>query len=165
VKTVERRVEIERVLQAMVPRLRGLALRCLGRRADADDAVQEVCARALAAADRFRGDAAATTWIYRIATSVIADFVRNPYRRRRRPLADRPAPGPGPREAAQRREARDSVRRAVAALPPAQRVVLFLREYEGLRYREIAAILKIPLGTVESRLHAARRRVAKELDR
>ena len=56
------------------------------------------------------------------------------------------------------------MRRAVALLPPAQRLLLFLREYEGLRYREIAEVLGIPQGTVESRLHAARMRVARELE-
>ena len=53
----------------------------------------------------------------------------------------------------------------MAALPAKQRIVLFLREYEGLRYREIAKVLQIPIGTVESRLHAARKRVGEELRR
>ncbi|MGH7162287.1 MAG: RNA polymerase sigma factor [Planctomycetota bacterium] len=159
------RVEVERVLRALEPRVRGLARRCLGRRGDADDVAQEVHARALAGSAAFRGEADLKTWIYRIAANVIADLMRSPFRRRRRPLADRADSGPGPGEAAERRETRDAVRRAVAALPPEQRIVLVLREYEGLRYREIAAIVGIPLGTVESRLHAARLRVARELSR
>ena len=164
-ETVESRAEVELILRAMEPRLRGLALRCLGRPADVDDLVQEVYLRTLAGADRFRGEADRTTWIYRIATNVIADWMRSPFRRRRRPLVDRPDARPGPREGAEKREERHRVRRAVAALPTQQRIVLFLREYEGLRYREIAEVLQIPIGTVESRLHAARKRVAKELRR
>jgi RNA polymerase sigma-70 factor (ECF subfamily) len=78
-------------------------------------------------------------------------------------LRDGPAAEPGPAEEAHRAEERERVRRAVGALPVAQRLVLVLREYEGLRYREIAAALGVPIGTVESRLHAARRRLAKEL--
>lgn len=147
----------------MEPRLRGLALRCLGRKGDVDDLIQEVSVRALAGAAGFRGEADHMTWVYRIATNVIADWLRSPFRRRRRPLVDRADPRGGPAEHAERREERDRVRTAVLALSPDQRIVLFLREYEGLRYREIAAILGIPIGTVESRLHAARQRVAKEL--
>jgi RNA polymerase sigma-70 factor (ECF subfamily) len=162
-KTIARRIEIERVLAAMEPRLRGFALRCLGRAADADDVVQEVAARVLAGADGFRGDAAPATWIRGIAARVVADWVRSPFRRRSRPLRDGPAAEPGPAEEAHRAEERERVRRAVGALPVAQRLVLVLREYEGLRYREIAAALGVPIGTVESRLHAARRRLAKEL--
>jgi len=165
VSTVAGRIDIERALRAIEPRLRGLALRCLGRPDDVDDVIQEVSARALASVGRFRGDAALTTWVYRIATAVIADWLRNPWRRRRGPLVDGPARGPGPLEAAQTAEMRARVRRAIALLPPGQRIVLFLREYEGLRYAEIADVLGVPIGTVESRLHTARRRVAKELGR
>lgn len=160
---VAKKAEIEALLRAMEPRLRGLALRCLGRRADVEDLIQEVSVRALAGADGFRGDADRMTWVYRIATNVIADWLRSPFRKRRRPLVDQPDPRGGPAEHAERREERDRVRKAVLALSPEQRLILFLREYEGLRYREIAAILGIPMGTVESRLHAARQGVAREL--
>jgi RNA polymerase sigma-70 factor, ECF subfamily len=163
VRVVVQRIEVERVLRALEPRLRGLALRTLGRAADADDVVQEVAVRALAAAEGFRGEAALPTWIYRIAVAAIGDWIRSPFRRRARPLADGIDGSRGPLEAAAATEERDLVRRAVLKLPAEQRLVLMLREYEGMAYREIAAVLGIPIGTVESRLHAARRRVAKEL--
>jgi len=163
VRVVVQRIEVERVLRALEPRLRGLALRTLGRAADADDVVQEVALRALAAAERFRGEAGLPTWIYRITVRVIADFIRSPFRRRSRPLVEKVDGGRGPFEAAAATEERDRVRRAVLKLPPELRLVLILREYEGLPYREMARVLGIPLGTVESRLHTARRRVAKEL--
>lgn len=162
-RVVVQRIEVERVLRALEPRLRGFVLRTLGRDADADDVVQEVALRALAAAEGFRGEAALPTWIYRIAVGVLGDWMRSPFRRRARPLAERPDPGRGPFEAAALGEERELVRRAVLRLSPEQRLVLMLREYEGMAYREIAAVLGIPIGTVESRLHAARRRVAKEL--
>lgn len=162
-RVVVQRIEIERVLLALEPRLRGLALRSLGRAADADDVVQEVAVRALAAAEGFRGEAALPTWIYRIAVRVIADFIRSPFRRKARPLADRIDGTAGPAETAAATEDRDRVRRAVLKLPAEFRLVLILREYEGLPYREIAEVVGIPIGTVESRLHTARRRVAKEL--
>jgi RNA polymerase sigma-70 factor (ECF subfamily) len=58
-----------------------------------------------------------------------------------------------------------AVRAAVNALPLPERTVIVLREYEGMAYREIAAVLGIPIGTVMSRLHKARSRVRRRLSR
>jgi RNA polymerase sigma-70 factor (ECF subfamily) len=63
--------------------------------------------------------------------------------------------GPGPLEAAQGEERRERVRAGVDRLPDFLRQVLILAYYQGLKYREIADILGIPVGTVKSRLHAA----------
>lgn len=58
-----------------------------------------------------------------------------------------------------------AVRSAVSTLPLPERTVIVLREYEGMSYREIAAVLGIPIGTVMSRLHEARSRVRRKLSR
>lgn len=63
--------------------------------------------------------------------------------------------GPGPMEAASAEERREQVRMTVEQLPDFLRQVLLLAYYQGLKYREIADILEIPVGTVKSRLHAA----------
>ena len=63
--------------------------------------------------------------------------------------------GPDPVESAESEERRQWVRRSVSDLPEFLRVVLILAYYQGLKYREIAEILEIPVGTVKSRLHAA----------
>jgi len=80
--------------------------------------------------------------------------------RRRRPEAplDDALPGErvAPEEEALRRERQRDVRGAIQELPPAARAALVLREYEQLTYREIAAVLDIPIGTVMSRLSYAR---------
>jgi RNA polymerase sigma-70 factor (ECF subfamily) len=63
--------------------------------------------------------------------------------------------GPGPLETAQGEEARERVRASVDHLPEFMRQVVLLAYYQGLKYREIAEVLSIPVGTVKSRLHAA----------
>jgi RNA polymerase sigma-70 factor (ECF subfamily) len=65
------------------------------------------------------------------------------------------ASGPGPLDQAQAEERRERVRAAVDRLPDFLRQVVVLAYYQGLKYREIAGILDIPVGTVKSRLHAA----------
>jgi RNA polymerase sigma-70 factor (ECF subfamily) len=71
-------------------------------------------------------------------------------------------PGPGARAATT--EVRLRVREAVGALPPRYREVLALRELEGFSYNDIASVLKISIGTVESRLHRARARLKRRLE-
>ena len=68
-----------------------------------------------------------------------------------------------PEEVLLRRDDRRRVRVAIASLPPAARVALVLREYEQMSYKEIAAALEIPMGTVMSRLNYARRVLGERL--
>ena len=63
--------------------------------------------------------------------------------------------GPSPLEAVSAQERKERVRASVDRLPDFLRQVLVLAYYQGLKYREIAEILEIPVGTVKSRLHAA----------
>jgi len=69
----------------------------------------------------------------------------------------------GPLQRVLREEAADAVRRAVAALPPAQREVVVLFEYEGLSLAEVAEVVGSDAGAVKSRLHRARQRLRREL--
>lgn len=116
---------------------------------------------------RFRGDARFTTWLHPIAVRRALDHLRR--RRRwyerflpfdagsgREPLAAETETEPVSDQAA-------AAQRALDGLPPHQRAVLALRELEGLSYDEIAAIMKIPAGTVMSRLFHARRGLARKL--
>jgi len=101
--------------------------------------------------------------VYRIATNAALDVLR-----RERETVDVDAlslasSDEGPEATVERGERGERVRQAVLALPPASRVVLMLREYEGLSYREIADTLGIPIGTVMSRLNYARNRLRKSL--
>jgi RNA polymerase sigma-70 factor (ECF subfamily) len=110
-------------------------------------------------------------WLYTIATHQAIDALRRTNRHQAlsldqnqkelpdgevRSLLDLlEAPGPGPLDQAQADERRERVRAAVDRLPDFLRQVVVLAYYQGLKYREIAGILDIPVGTVKSRLHAA----------
>jgi RNA polymerase sigma-70 factor, ECF subfamily len=101
-------------------------------------------------------------WLCRIAHHRTVDHLRRA--RPHVPLdGDLVDQAPTPSTRVQQSDVGDAVRAAVLALPEAWRGVIVLREYEGLSYAEIASVLGIPIGTVMSRLHAARRRLAADL--
>lgn len=131
---------------------------------DAEDVVQEASLKAFKALDSFRGGDA-RAWMLTIVRNTAMNFLR------RRKLdtsveldqldpADRT---PNPEQGLLEETRRDQVRRAIARLEPEFRETLVLREIEGLSYKEIAAVLDVPAGTVMSRLSRARQRLLVEL--
>jgi RNA polymerase sigma-70 factor (ECF subfamily) len=134
----------------------------VGDEADAQDLAQETFVRAYAALDRFRPGAPFEPWIYAIAANLCRSHLR---RARKRPLS-LDAEGTGalagpadwdPAVTAEQREQTRRVRDAIQALPVDQRLVIVLRHLHGRSYTEIAAVLKLPVSTVEHRLRAARK--------
>jgi RNA polymerase sigma-70 factor (ECF subfamily) len=131
----------------------------------AEDLVQETYLRALSARRKPAVDENVRGWLF----TILHNVWRNEVRRRRRPgptedVARIPAAlGDGPAEALSRREERMLVRRAIAELPDAFRAVVLLRCVEGFSYREVAAIVGCPEGTVMSRLARARALLRKSL--
>ena len=135
-------------------------------RADADDIVQEASLRALGAVDRFDGinprawvlsivRNTALTWMARNRSpNVVAE---GDLESGDRAAVDAKAGGETPESAAIANDEQKAIRARVAALPPDFREVLVLREVHDLGYREIAAIVEVPVGTVMSRLARARR--------
>lgn len=141
----------------------------LGLRADAaQDVTQEVFLRAWQQLPGFRpqGERSFRAWLCRISHNLTVDVLR-----RARPealLDEEPVPtlqgrDGNPAVAYLRAEAAAEMRALVAQLPPACRIVLALREFEGLSYGEISHALDIPLGTVMSRLSYARTALRKAL--
>jgi RNA polymerase sigma-70 factor (ECF subfamily) len=131
-----------------------------GRRADAEDAVQEVFVAVHRGLPGFAGASRLSTWIYRIALR--AALHTRARRQDGEPLDPETSGGGGEADMASRDEAR-RVASAMALLPAGPRTVLSLFAVEGLSHREIADILGIPEGTVWSRLHAARRMLVASL--
>lgn len=125
----------------------------------AQDAAQEAFIRAWLNLPRFRPGSSLRSWLYRIAVNAALDALRRDSR-----IAD-VDPGSldiadsqdGPEAALLEKERAALVRKAILDLSEAGRSVLVLREYGGLSYREIAAALDIPIGTVMSRLNHARK--------
>ncbi len=150
-----------------------LAFNVLCDREDARDVAQEAFIRAWQALPSFRGQSAFYTWLFRIVMNAAADRARQRAARGRafgtervpeedweRVMVD---PGMAPDERAHRAEERGRLMRALDTLPAPQRTIIMLSDLEGLSYREIAEVLGIPMGTVMSRLHNARKRLRRVL--
>ena len=137
-------------------RLWAVALRTIGDREDAADALQEALISAYRSAHRFRGDSAVTTWLHRIVVNACLDRVR---RRNVRPTVPLPENEPMPVAPVDSDTALD-VRAALAQLPVEQRAALVLVELQGYSVAEAAAILDVAEGTVKSRCARGRARLA-----
>jgi RNA polymerase sigma-70 factor, ECF subfamily len=147
------------------PRLHRLALCYRGRADAAEDVVQETFVRALEALGRFRRDAELSTWLYRIAVNVCLDGLRVERGHAHRPLeaASKVRGCPGAIKGVEQRQIDERVRHAIDRLPPAQKMLVVLRDLEGLSYGDIVRVTRLSPGTVASRLNRARRRLAREL--
>jgi RNA polymerase sigma-70 factor (ECF subfamily) len=141
---------------------------------DAEDVAQEALLRAYRSLKQFRGQSTFKTWLYQIATNVARTHLAR--RRDRQEVQEPDATADtgadhrrgrtgAPREQAsaenleRRVIAHDQLRRALADLPVEWKEAVVLRDIEGLDYREIAAVLNIPMGTVESRIFRGRQRL------
>ena len=121
----------------------------------ARDVVQEAFARALRERRRFRGEGSLEAWVWKIAVNVAL--------KQRRGLA--PAQELATEPAADARLSDPAVRHAVLALPPRRRLVIFLRYFADLSYREIAEIVGVSEGTVAATLSQAHRDLEKRFER
>jgi len=142
-----------------------IAVRLLRDPAAAEDVTQEVFVAVWLRPDRFDpGSGTLQAWLAMLARRRAVDAVRLAARQRRRATeqADLRSP-PDPAEQAEAGAVTNSLRKAVAALPEAQRRVVLLAYAGGHTTREIAALLGIPLGTAKSRLRLGLRRIAKLL--
>lgn len=138
-------------------RLFALAYSMLGRRpehyADAEDILQESLLGAFKSARRFEGRSSLSTWLSRIVANQVLAFRRYRGVRRAESLDETLAP---PGNSVGDPSARLDVERLLSALSEEHRDVIILRELHGLSYEEMAEVLGIPKGTVESRLFRAR---------
>jgi RNA polymerase sigma-70 factor, ECF subfamily len=148
-----------------------LAYNVVRDREEAWDVAQEGFVRAWQALPNFRGQSAFYTWLFRIVMNVASDRVRARAARGRafgteripeedwdRVLVDQPADAT-PDAAAAGSEQRARIEKALATLSADHRRIVVLSDIEGLSYKEIADVLEIPMGTVMSRLHNARKRL------
>jgi len=137
-----------------------------GERVLAEEIVQDTMLAVWRGAGSFRGESSARSWVIAIARRQTRDRLRG---RRLRVvdgafLADRPGPGPGPEAMALDRAELAEVMGAIRELAPAHREVLGLAFGSGLSLPEVAGVLEIPVGTVKSRLAAARTALNRVLD-
>jgi RNA polymerase sigma-70 factor, ECF subfamily len=155
------------LVQRYQERLYPTILRLIGSAEDAEDVLQDSFVRAFEKLEQFQGDSSFYTWIYRIAVNLALSG----YRRRRsraalrtkheRHACDRDgpldeSPDSDPTIPVERAERERIIEAALDKLGPEHRAVIILKDFDGHRYEEISAILKVPVGTVRSRLHRAR---------
>ncbi len=141
-----------------------MALSFTRNREAADDLAQEVFLKAYLALPRFKGRSEFGTWLYRISVNHIKDFLRKKGRAKEVSLEDvreiSLTDSDQTDKAALELEAearKGLVRKYVEGLPDKYRIILTLRDIQGLPYEEISRVLRLSPGTVDSRLHRARK--------
>ena len=141
------------------PRLESLAYRLLDDSADVADVLQEVYLSAYRALPKYRGDARLATWLYRITyNACLAHQARRPEVAETQPEA-----GPAHPDHAGAVAQRLDLAAALAELPIEQRALVLMVDRDGFDYQAAAEALSIPLGTVSSRLAAARAKLRRAL--
>ncbi len=167
----------DRLYRDHVDRIYRFAQRLCGHNDDAKDLVQDTFLNAYRGIKRFRGEAQISTWLYTIATRACIRM-----RRRRRGEPERelsldefiptsqgefhlqiPIEGLTPEEALEHKELRRMLQQAIQKLPEKYRLVLVLRDMEGLTAKQVSSVMRLNERAVKSRLHRARLFVRREL--
>ncbi|MGW2582236.1 RNA polymerase sigma factor SigM [Streptomyces virginiae] len=147
-------------------RLWAVALRTLGDREEAADAVQDALVSAYRAAHTFRGDSAVTTWLHRITVNACLDRARKAASRRTSPIDDTDRlerllePHESAEAPAERQDLHRQLLAALSTLPADQRAALVLVDMQGYPVAEAARVLDVPTGTVKSRCARGRAKLA-----
>ena len=172
-----------RAFQTLVDRYSGpifnfIVRRCGGNRERAEDLLQETFLRVIRRSETFRSESKFTTWLYTIARNLCVDALRRAGYRNHASL-DKPLSrgessgatlldtfadkGPDPGAQTQDQRFRSALQAALDTLPEDQRDVFVMREFQGLKFREIGDIIDIPENTVKSRMRYALQGLRKEL--
>ncbi len=159
----------EKLIEKHQKMVYNIAFRMMGNREDAYDMSQEVFIRVFNAIGRFKGNAAFSTWIYRITKNVCLDEHRK--RKNKNTLSiDKELEGeqgsiqrqlrddsPSPEEIFEKKAMKKTIQEAINNLPDQHKIVIILRDIKGFSYQEIAKIIECPEGTVKSRINRARK--------
>jgi len=171
----------DELVQRYERELYGYLRHYMGNAEMAEDVFQQTFLQVHLKCEQFEPGRKVRPWLYTVATNQAIDFQRRNRRHRMTSLDRRPAgqsqessgrlvelldsPEVGPAEEAEAAERRRHVRRAVNDLPEQTKQVVILVYFQGLKYREAAEVLSIPVGTVKSRLHAAIHKLSETLTR
>lgn len=172
----------ERAFRTLVERYQkrvfGVAFGMVKDREEAMDIAQDAFVKVHKYLDHFKGDASFYTWIYRITANLAIDRIRSRKVREAEEFDERfrgdeeptgeagilgTRLGTNPQKATLRRELAEKIEEALGQLPEKHREILVLREVEGMSYEDLARVLKIPKGTVMSRLFHARTKMQRIL--
>lgn len=151
-------------LIALLPRLRRFACTMTKSPADADDLVQEACIRALMRQDQWNPAYPLDRWVFRILRNLWIDEVR----KRQVRIGEGQIPADETTElvsseTGEARFAERELQQKIASLPNELALVILVVSVEGYTYKEAAELLDVPVGTVMSRLHRARKQLAHDI--
>ena len=171
----------EEIVQRYHRRIYNLCYRFAGSADDAQDLTQEVFIRMYRTLNSYDvGRGAFMTWITTLTRNLLVDHFRKTKNDRltdsldatasdhedAMPLGERiPDGGPPPDSGVQSRETKETVHQALQKLSPELREAVILRDLQDMDYREIATVLKVPEGTVKSRINRGRAELARLLQR
>ncbi len=158
----------EQLISGYQKKVFNIACRMTGNYDDAADLAQEAFLKVFKSIGDFKGHSALSTWIYRITVNLCLDHIRKNKKRKYVYIdsdirtdegdiqRDLEYDGPGPEDETERSQIRQAVTDALSELPEDQKTILVLRDIQNFSYDEIAGILKLPGGTVKSRINRAR---------
>ena len=162
--------QFDEIVNAYEKRIYNIAFRMLGNHDDAADVTQEAFIKAYRGYSGFRGESSIYTWLYRIATNCCKNRLKDRERPSRHGIDSletlrdqdsseiaqipdwRYSPGP----VVERQELCEVVQQAIQSLPPDYRIVIILRDLQGLSYKEIGAVVGAPVETVKTRIFRGR---------
>jgi RNA polymerase sigma-70 factor (ECF subfamily) len=171
----------EEIVQRYHRRIYNICYRFTGSGTDADDLTQEVFIKMYRTLNTYEAERGAfMTWVTTVTRNLLVDHFRKTRLDRvtesldttasehenALPLGDRiPDHGPAPDTKVQSREAREAVHEALQRLSPELREAVILRDLQDMDYREIATVLRVPEGTVKSRINRGRAELGRLLQR
>jgi RNA polymerase sigma-70 factor (ECF subfamily) len=154
----------ESLMAAHEQRVFSICLRMMRDRDAALDATQETFLTVLRKADRYKEQAAFSTWLYRVTVNTCYDQLRRAKRRRSEPIPEHLDPhDPKSGDEISAVELRPEIERALGSIQPEFRAAVVLVDLEGMSLEGAADTLGVPVGTVKSRVFRARRQLAEEL--
>ena len=154
----------DELMAAHEDRVFGICLRMLRNRDAALDAVQETFLTVFRKADRYKAEAAFSTWLYRVAVNTCYDQLRRAKRRSADTLPEGHDPAdPRGADAFESAEVRPEIEAALQSIGPEFRAAVVLVDLEGLALETAADMLGVPVGTVKSRVFRGRRQLAEHL--
>ena len=154
----------ERLYKANVNRVFSLCVRMVGDRAAAEELTQDVFVRAWEKITLFRGESAFSTWLHRLAVTVVLTARKSTSRHQAHTAADEDAVDALPTAPLAPGDRMD-LERAIAKLPPGARRVFVLHDVEGYKHEEIAELLGVTTGGSKAQLHRARMLLREALQR
>jgi RNA polymerase sigma-70 factor, ECF subfamily len=165
--------DFDRIVRENSSRIYGMLYKMTGNASDAEDLVQEVFYNAYKSLPNFKGDSAVSTWLYRIATNVATDALRQKMRRpkieqsmdfeEREAVGGIARTGGSAESQSMMNENLSRVKKAILKLPVQYRAPFVLNVVEGYSHEEIAKIMNISYGVARTRLYRAFKMIRAEL--